>query len=81
MLLRGEPVVDGRAQNRRLLPPEGPRKYSRPEPGFLPRSPRYGGAQALEPLEEGSTNRSDFGRDGLMPSIISGNDEPDGPDP
>lgn len=62
MLLRGEPVVDGLAQNRRLLPPEGPGKYSRPVPGFLPRDSRYGGLEAVWTLGEGATSRSDFGR-------------------
>jgi hypothetical protein len=68
MLLRGEPVVDDLAQNRRLLPPEGPRKYSRIGTGFLPRKSRYCGLDKRMPLGEGATNRSDFEvRPGLAP--------------
>jgi hypothetical protein len=59
MLLRGEPVVDGLAQNRRLLPPEGPREYSRPRTGFLPSNARYCGLRGGTPLGEASTNRSE----------------------
>ena len=60
MLLRGEPVVDGLAQNRRLLPPVGPSRYSRLEAGFLPCDSRYCGKRYAKPLGDGATNRSGF---------------------
>lgn len=80
MLLRGEPVVDGHAQNRRLLPPEGPGRYSRPVPGFLPCDSSYGGPGAPRTLGEGATNRSDFDgySSGHAPSSVAVNDTLEG---